>query len=630
MLVKFDTLKKYYPELIGILVFVLYLFTLAPSVIQIDSGELAAVQSTLGIAHPTGYPLFTLIGFIFLKIPFPFSKIYQANMLAAIWCALSIVFFVKTISIVFDNLSFFSSSTLKSSKKQLSEARSNIRNVVLFVSIFSGFFLAFSKTFWFQSTSVEVYSLQVFLFNLIIYLSIKAYLNNGTVRWVYVGIVLALGFSNHMTTIFIVPLVVILFFDKEKFNKVALKKFLIMLAITFSIILIIYSYLPIRAFTNPEINWGNPNNLENFLRHVSGKQYQLWFFSSFKAAEKQLSYYLKNLPSEFGYVGLIVIIFGIINCYRKCNKIFYLLLITFLFSLFYSINYDIVDIDSYFLLTYIILSFFAAFGIKFFLERLKKVMLSIPIILLIIFVVFVINYPKANQSDVYTFEDYTRAILSSVEPESIILTYQWDYFVSPSYYFQYAENFRRDVAVIDKELLRRSWYYNQIERNYPEIIRNLRTDIDSFLIALKPFERSEEYDPIVLEKFYRKIMMGLFLKNNKNFYIGLELFQNEMQNGELQLPEGYQIVPYNLLFKVVKGIDYIPAPEPTFHIRFPKRRNRYVDFIETVAGTMLTYRAMYEFQYGKVNKAKMYLEKVKKDFKNFRIPRNILRMIEAN
>ena len=55
--------RKYFYLLTAFFVFVVYLFTIAPSVVQIDSGELAAVQITLGIAHPTGYPLFTIIGY---------------------------------------------------------------------------------------------------------------------------------------------------------------------------------------------------------------------------------------------------------------------------------------------------------------------------------------------------------------------------------------------------------------------------------------------------------------------------------------------------------------------------------------------------------------------------------------
>lgn len=622
--------KKYYPEISGVIVFVVYLTTLAPSVIQIDSGELAAVQSTLGIAHPTGYPLFTMIGYVFLKIPFPFSKIYQANLLASFWCAFSVVLFIKSTLLLLNNLNSFALFDSKSRKKNLGEKNQNYESSVILISILSGLFLAFTKTYWFQSTSVEVYSLQIFLFNLIIFLSLKAYLRvkSKLTNWMYVGIAFALGFANHMTTILILPFTAILFFDREKFNRVSLKKFFITFLFFSPTLLIIYSYLPIRAFTKPELNWGNPVNLENFLRHVSGKQYQVWLFSSFDSAKKQLVYYIRNLPEEFAYLGLIIILFGMINCIKISRKIFYLLFFTFLFSLLYSVNYDIVDIDSYFLLTYIMLSLFAAFGFMFLYEKLNKPVNLISGLLPVL-ALFVLNYSKVNQSEVYTFEDYTRAILESVEPNSIILTYQWDYFVSPSYYFQYVENLRKDVAVIDKELLRRSWYYNQLERNYPNVIENIKADISKFLIALKPFENSEQYDPLLLENYYRRIMTDLVSKNKRDFYIGLELFQNEMQRGEFKLPDGYQIVPHNLMFKVVKGDNYVEAPAPNFYIRFPEKRNKYIDFIENMVATMLIYRAVYEYQYSKLERAKMYISKVKKYFKNFQIPQNILSLIEA-
>ena len=50
---------------ISIVAFIVYVRTLCPTVDFIDSGELATVAYTLGIAHPTGYPLFTLVGWIF-------------------------------------------------------------------------------------------------------------------------------------------------------------------------------------------------------------------------------------------------------------------------------------------------------------------------------------------------------------------------------------------------------------------------------------------------------------------------------------------------------------------------------------------------------------------------------------
>ena len=78
---------------VGLVSFVVYLRTLAPTVGFIDSGELAAVACTLGIAHPTGYPLFTLLGWMFSRLPTAAEEIVRLNMMAALFCAAGIVFF---------------------------------------------------------------------------------------------------------------------------------------------------------------------------------------------------------------------------------------------------------------------------------------------------------------------------------------------------------------------------------------------------------------------------------------------------------------------------------------------------------------------------------------------------------
>ncbi len=51
---------------IGVLFLTVYLRTVAPSLLTEGDGiELAMVSYLLGIAHPTGYPLFTLLGYLF-------------------------------------------------------------------------------------------------------------------------------------------------------------------------------------------------------------------------------------------------------------------------------------------------------------------------------------------------------------------------------------------------------------------------------------------------------------------------------------------------------------------------------------------------------------------------------------
>ncbi|MBT8391790.1 MAG: DUF2723 domain-containing protein, partial [Ignavibacteria bacterium] len=208
--------EKYYYLVTTLFVFIVYMFTIAPSVVQIDSGELASVQATLGIAHPTGYPLFTIIGYIFSLLPLPVTKIFQLNLLASIYCSATVGIFIYTIKLCLDNLSLFAGkrtsktrkSKSKKKKKQISEKenpQNKLSEIIKIISaVFGGLVLAFSNTFWFQSTSVEVYSLHLILITLIILTLVKAYIfsfkNDEIKPWLLFAVVLALGFTNHMTT----------------------------------------------------------------------------------------------------------------------------------------------------------------------------------------------------------------------------------------------------------------------------------------------------------------------------------------------------------------------------------------------------------------------------------------------
>ncbi|MCZ6701853.1 MAG: DUF2723 domain-containing protein, partial [Ignavibacteria bacterium] len=539
--------KKYYYLFTGLVVFIVYIFTLAPSVVQIDSGELAAVQATLGIAHPTGYPLFTILGYLFSLIPLPFTKIFQLNLLAAIYCSTGITVFVYTVKLVLDNLESFSSSKVNTTKKIKNKKKSEKEkqkiseitpyltvNIKYITAIAGGFCLAFSKTYWLQSTSVEVYSLHVLLMNVIILFLITAYLsdkkvnNNSNIKlWVIFSAFLAIGFTNHMTTLLIIPGTVYLFLSKNKFDAASIKKIFLMLIIFFSVLFLIYSYLPIRALQNPVLNWGNPTDFERILRHVTGKQYQVWLFASIESAKLQFIHFIETMPGQFS-INLVLFIIGIFVSYIYAKKFFIFLVTSFSFTVLYSINYEIHDIDSYFLLAYVMIGYFVVFGLlKLFSLRKRKFFPAIlAIVIVLISIQLYMNFNKVNQNEVYTYEDYTKSILNSVSPGSIIFSYQWDYFVSASYYFRYVENYRKDVAIVDKEILRRSWYYDQLSRNYPYLLKEMQDDVKNFKEALVPFERSEDYNSNLLENLYRRVMTKLVVANidERDFYIALELF----------------------------------------------------------------------------------------------------------
>jgi hypothetical protein len=639
----------------GIIILVVYQFTLAPSVLQIDTGELATVQAILGIAHPTGYPLFSIFGYLWTLLPINGTTIYKLNLLAAVWCAGGIVFFVYTIKLILSNIDVFVSSK-KENKPNVSNKKKKVKNqkteiesakitinisefVIYFSAIFSGIILAFSKTYWMQSTSVEVYSLHIFFLGMILLVLTTAFIYSLKYSdhkyWFLLAIALAFGFANHMTTLLVLPATAYLYFLAFGFNKSSILRIVKMLIIFFPLLVLFYSYLPLRAAQNPLLNWGNPIDMERILRHISGKQYQVWLFSSFDSAKKQLLFFLNNLPGELT-INLILSFIGIVFSFLKARRFFVFTFVLLLSTVLYSINYDIVDIDTYFILAYFALAMFAALGIVLVFDwlRLKHLDNKLAAILLFVFVGVHtgLTFNKVNQSDIYVFEDYTKEILASSDNKAIIFSYQWDYFLSASYYFQYVENLRKDLVIIDKELLRRSWYYNQLENSHPGIISSLEPTVNQFLQALKPFERSEEFKPQLLENLFQKIMTDLVAVNydKRTFYIAPEVFENEMQKGQFVLPEGYTLVPDIFFFKVNKGNEYLPANDPEFSIRFPKKRNYYHNTIEKLVGGMLVRRALYEMQFNKVERAKVYIKKLKKDFPDYPIPQGLSEVINRS
>ncbi|PIV53793.1 MAG: hypothetical protein COS17_01985, partial [Elusimicrobia bacterium CG02_land_8_20_14_3_00_37_13] len=68
-------------QVASLLIFQVYLYTMFPTIAPYrDAGEMATVIHTLSVAHPPGYPLYTLIGKIFVLL-IPFGNVaYRLNL----------------------------------------------------------------------------------------------------------------------------------------------------------------------------------------------------------------------------------------------------------------------------------------------------------------------------------------------------------------------------------------------------------------------------------------------------------------------------------------------------------------------------------------------------------------------
>ncbi len=586
--------------IVSALAFSIYIFTMSRSVPYIDGGELTTDLWTLGIAHPTGYPLFTMLGYLFVHIPIFREVAMRANLFAALCTALAAGIFYLVFSraqIVLAPLNNGEEKSQKASKggnEQSRQPAGQNEFVLRWSSVIAGFVLVFSRTFWDQSTSIEVYPLQLVLFSLIMLVWLGFYSEPVKSRAILAGLVLGLGFTNHMTTVLTLPAIAYLVVSRYRQTRFNLKA-LYFIIIGGFIPSLLYLYLPIRAAQHPLMDWGNPDNLQRFIWHVTGKQFRTWMFSSFEVFQHQIGTFFNSLYGEFR-VSIVLVIVGIFVSIFSCRRLFWWALLLIIGDLIYAANYNIHDISSYFLLSYISLALFAAIGFRYLLDRCTTRSWWRPwmIVVLVIFpaVSTLANFSAVDESNDYSVEMYTGDILTSLPRNSVVLSFQWDDFVSASLYYQHVDSVRPDIIVIDKELLRRSWYAAQVHQRFSFLFPKSDPAYAAYQDNLRLFENNLPYDANSIEHTYsdfiREIISG-GLRTGRDVFVGPEI--------EDQYLYGYTKVPYGLMFELTTDTNYVSlSPEGLDGFRAAKQINN--DYTRQILGfytRMFLARAQYEY-----------------------------------
>lgn len=582
---------------LAVIALAVYAVTMSPTVGFIDSGELVTVAATLGIAHPTGYPLFSMLGWVAVHLPIGPEEVVRLNVMAALCTAGAVFFF------------FLAARRLVLlAARRMPGGRNADELLVLSAAAGGTCLLAFSETFWSQAVAVEVYSLHLVLLGAIILLLFRAREEQVPALWYAAAFLLGLSFTNHMTTILLLPGVIYLYLadgpGKSLRWSIALKGLGFFIAG-----LTPYLYLPLRAMRSPVMNWGNPVDVERLIWHVSGKQFRDWIFSSPEVAGRQFTYFVSALPGEFAIIGLVLGAAGLAALWRGHRKVAITTVVLFLVCVAYSVNYDIHDIDSYFLLAYACIGMWSACGLFSVGSWLgvtgARGRRWLPLLLVVVGVIpAFVHFRQVDESRNYLVEDYTRNMFASLRPGAVILSYQWDYWVSASHYYQLVRGERTDIAVIDKELLRRSWYFHVLEQRYPWLIENSRAEVDAFMKELYKFEHGLPYTYQAIEGRFAAMIRSFIEKSmvSRPVYVTAEI--EAQYTGELRR------VPEGLAFRLeAVGSPEGPPVMPEFKIRPFGRKGRLEDMFWMFYARSWYYAAEQYRHVGMANEAREALER---------------------
>jgi tetratricopeptide (TPR) repeat protein len=308
-----------------ILSFVVYVYTLAPTVSLEDSGELAVAGDCLGVPHPPGYPIWSILSWFAARV---FSFVTFRGQPNPAWSIglTSAVFGALASGMTAMLVCRSGSDLLRESRDTLHKASHKTEDQICWVGgVVCSLLFAFTPVMWSQAVIVEVYALNAFFLALILLLSYW-WMCRPSDRLLYVtGFVFGLGLTNYQVLLLAaLPLVIIIMLkDVELFrdfviagapigallvlNGGALKSIThpleascaVYLSINFGVLILAYFFLPrgktvaltilyaelgvafyaymplVSDLRKPlPMNWGYPRTWEGFKHAITRGQYE--------------------------------------------------------------------------------------------------------------------------------------------------------------------------------------------------------------------------------------------------------------------------------------------------------------------------------------------------------------------
>ncbi|MFA6391031.1 MAG: DUF2723 domain-containing protein [Patescibacteria group bacterium] len=489
----------------------IYLHNLTRDVYGGDIGDLVTSAYFLGVAHPPGYPLFSLVGYFFSHLNIPFPVVSKVALISVVSSMIGLIIYFKF--------------CLKVSRN-------------IFISLLSTSILAFSYLYWLTAELPEGLALNNLFVIVILLLAIKFAENKNTkdLYWLFLFIGLSLTHQLFIITLFPAIFLLIIKHAKYFFSK---KRFLI--AGLFLLAgLSVYLYIPLAASRNPVINWDNASNLRNFIKLVFRYDYG-GITNTPKNVPLQIRFifvekYFRTLFDILSYQVIFVLILGVFKASKINKRLSLSLIIGFLLtgavSFFYAAGpifseYVWGVAERYYCQSIIVLMFFIPYGfvlIKEFLESKFSSLIYSYLILTYFAIVpvllFKYNFPKTNLSKTKIGYNLAASILNPLPKNAILFVYG-DNTSFDVWYVHYVLNLRPDVEIINPPNVGNNIYLNREINNYYS--KNPKAELRSII--------SDTFE--ILKKDHR-----IFLTNPT-----------------ISTPNGSILLPRGMVYEVIKKTD---------------------------------------------------------------------------
>ncbi|XP_058018978.1 transmembrane protein 260 isoform X4 [Ahaetulla prasina] len=435
-----------------------------------DSGELITAAYELGVAHPPGYPLFTLLAKLAIEL-FPFgSAAYRVNLLCALLGAAAA------------SLLFYTVVRLSGSQA---------------AGVFAVGMFSFSRLTWQWSITAEVFSLNNLFVGLLMALSVlfeEATTAKERSKICKVGAFsCGLSLCNQHTIVIYVLCIALwvssrLFMERELTLSNVLK-----LSFCFLAGCLPYLYLPISAYLNKaRWTWGDQTTFKGFMIHLLRKEYGTFNLAKLENGSSTTDVLLFQVTHMKMELSLVVQAFAIAACVwcavrPKTEKsqliwLFTSILLTYSFFFAWRANLDISKplfkgvVERFWMQSNAVIVVLAGFGFSllFFLGETflgsSRMIYSLEWLLAAVLVTAQIysNYSVCDQSNNNVIDRFAMNLLSSMPPDAIILL-RGDLPGNSLRYMHHCEGIRPDITLVDQEMMTYHWYLPKLAKHLPGV-----------------------------------------------------------------------------------------------------------------------------------------------------------------
>jgi 4-amino-4-deoxy-L-arabinose transferase and related glycosyltransferases of PMT family len=449
--------------LLGGGVLLVYLLCLCPTVYLGDSGEISTAIAVNGIIHPPGYPLFGLLGRMFLALVPVGEVAFRLGCLVATAAAGTV-------------------ATLYLLLREAGVSRGP--------SLSAALVFAFGYTFWSQAVRVEVYSLHA-LFTALMLLGALTYRRTGRRRDLLVAsLALACGIGHHLTIVLLVPTALLLC-GPRLWRDPGLGARLPLLALPVLLGPAWYSLLALWASAEPLQNWSRPTTLPWLLAHATARVYRgLLVGPSVASVVATAKLILDAFP--FGIVLLVAA--GAIALWRRTRVLVAASLLGMALVFVYAASYRIDDIAPYLIPAWLLAALLLGTALDAAHAAARRhgqgLILASVLLVVLPMAQIVRNLPACNLRNYVYIREFARQKLEHCDTNAALMV-QGDQDVFPVLYAQQVLGIRPDVLVIDRGMVNAMfnyfgkgddslWYLHDLKkRGAPLTIPEVKTEQDA-------------------------------------------------------------------------------------------------------------------------------------------------------